>query len=78
MPGSSSQHQDHIVLGVTQIYSKALSTMVNLVVDAVLYSQTMYHRLSSVGAVPAVYVSVYLGKASLHMGSCTIGKYHYM
>lgn len=78
MPGSSSQHQDHIVLGVTQIYSKASSTMVNLVVDAVLYSQTTYHYLSSVGAVPAVYVSVYLGKTSLHMGSYTIGKYHYM
>lgn len=78
MPGSSSQHQDHIVIGVTQIYSKASSTMVNLVVDAVLYSQTTYHHLSSVGTVTAVYVSVYVGKTSLHMGSYTIGKYHYM
>lgn len=30
MPGSSSQHQDRIVLGITQIHSKALSTVTEL------------------------------------------------
>jgi len=60
VPGSSSQHQDHIVLGITQTYSKALSCVINWDVYAVLYSQTMDHRLSSTGAAPAVYVSVYL------------------
>lgn len=29
VPGSFSQHQDYIVLGITQIYSKALSTLIN-------------------------------------------------
>lgn len=75
---SSSQHQDLLVIGFTHTPRAALSTAVKGAVAAVRCSHAPRRRHSRVGTVPAVRVSVYLGKASSHRGSCAVRKWLHM